>query len=163
MPGSCIHEFFWPLRGADARYYQVCRRCGAQCEYDWKNMRRVEVETAATDPSGNSGTALQPQTQLKNQPCLRLLVELEPAHRVFLRNLYDTLRSIPPRAHEFRSLSFWREVFFYSGLPWRRFGQSLLGHAVVLALVLIVSHSWTRRSATAAKPLRKYSPHLLQA
>ena len=46
MPGTCIHEFFWPLRGADGRYHQVCRLCGAQCEYDWKNMRRVDVRAA---------------------------------------------------------------------------------------------------------------------
>jgi hypothetical protein len=148
MPGSCIHEFFWPLRGADGRYHQVCRLCGAQCEYDWKNMRRVDVEPEAV-ASGNSSD-IQPRVQLKNLPRLRLLVELEPAHRVFLRNLYDTLRSIPPRAHEFRSWSFWREVFFYSGLPWRRFGQSLIGHAVALTLVLIVSHSWTEE-----QPLRR--------
>ena len=160
MPGICIHEFFWPLRGADGHYYQVCRLCGAQCEYDWKNMRRVAVDPEAA--SGNSAD-IQPQTQLKNLPRLRLLVELEPAHRVFLRNLSDTLRSIPPRAHEFRSLSFWREVLFYSGLPWRRFGQSLLGHAVVLALVLIVSHSWTqdqplRRSPFENTHLTYYKP-----
>ena len=104
-----------------------------------------------------------PRLQLKDLPRLRLLVELEPAHRVFLRNLSDTLRSIPPRAHEFRSLSFWREVFFYSGLPWRRFGQSLLGHAVALTLVLIVSHSWTedqplRRSPFENTHLTYYKP-----
>ena len=163
MPGICIHEFFWPLRGADARYYQVCRLCGAQREYDWKNMRRVDVEPAATVPSRNSVTGLQHKAQLKTLPPLRLLVELEPAYRVFLRNLSDTLRSIPPRAHEFRSLSFWREVFFYSGLPWRRFGQSLLGHAVVLAMVLIVSQTWTqdeplRRSPFANTHLTYYKP-----
>ena len=161
MPGICIHEFFWPLRGTDGRYYQVCRLCGAQCEYDWKNMRRVDVEPPAT-ASGKSAD-IKPQAQLKNLPRLRLLVELEPAHRVFLRNLYDTLRSIPPRAHEFRTLSFWREVLFYSGLPWRRFGQSLLGHAVALTLVLIVSHTWTedqplRRSPFENTHLTYYKP-----
>ena len=99
----------------------------------------------------------------KTRLTLRLLVELEPAYRVFLRNLSDTLRSIPPRAHEFRTLSFWREVFFDSGLPWRRFGQSLLGHAVVLTLVLIVSQSWTqdqplRRSPFENTHLTYYKP-----
>ncbi len=161
MPGLCIHEFFWPLRGADGRYYQVCRLCGAQCEYDWKNMRRVDLEPEAV--ASENSADIKPQAQLKNLPRLRLLVELEPAYRVFLRNLYDTLRSIPPRAHEFRSLSFWREVLFYSGLPWRRFGQSLLGHAVVLTLVLIVSHSWTedqplRRSPFENTHLTYYKP-----
>ena len=161
MPGICIHEFFWPLRGADGRYYQVCRLCGAQCEYDWKNMRRVDVGPEAV-ASGNS-TDVQPHAQLKSLPRLRLLVELEPAYRVFLRNLYDTLQSIPPRAREFRTLNFWREVLFYSGLPWRRFGQSLLGHAVVLTLVLIASHSGTedqplRRSPFENTHLTYYKP-----
>ena len=35
---ACTHEFFWPLRAADGRYYQVCRSCGVQCEYDWMTM-----------------------------------------------------------------------------------------------------------------------------
>jgi len=160
MPGACIHEFFWPLRGADGHYYQVCRLCGAQCEYDWKNMRRVTVDSMAT---AENSADTQSQTQLKDLPCLRLLVELEPAPRLFLRNLSDTLRSIPPRAHEFRSLSFWREVLFDSGLPWRRFGQSLLGHALVLALILTLSHSGTleqpqRRSPFGNTHLTYYKP-----
>ncbi|MGA9812229.1 MAG: hypothetical protein WBQ64_05605, partial [Terriglobales bacterium] len=160
MPGPCTHEFFWPLRGADGRYHQLCRLCGAQCEYDWNNMRRVEVEPAPI--KAGSPADVQHKARLKTLPPLRLLVELEPAHRVFLLNLSDTLRSIPP-AHEFRSWSFWRKIFFNSGLPWRRFGQSLLGQAIALTLVLIVSQTWTqdqpmRRSAFENTHLTYYKP-----
>ncbi len=160
MPGPCTHEFFWPLRGADGRYHQLCRLCGAQCEYDWNNMRRVEVEPAPI--KAGSPADVQHKARLKTLSPPRLLVELEPAHRVFLRNLSDTLRAIPP-AHEFRSLSFWRNVFLQSGLPWRRFGQSLIGHAVALTLVLIVSQTWTqdqplRRSPFENTHLTYYKP-----
>src|SRR5450432_1660388 len=99
MPGVCIHEFFWPLRAADGCYYQVCRRCGAQCEYDWTSMQRVdggpETLTSSVHPSV--------------LPRLSLLVELEPAYRVFLRNLVDVLRPTSPGEPALWSSSFWRE------------------------------------------------------
>jgi hypothetical protein len=141
MPGVCIHEFFWPLRAADGRYYQVCRRCGTQCEYDWTNMQRVDSGSDRTLNSEVSGP--QVSARPAAQPRLNLLVELEPAHRVFFRNLADVLRPAPPGAARFWSVRFWREVLFYSGMPWRRFGQSLLGHVMALAVVLIVSQTWT--------------------
>jgi hypothetical protein len=39
---GCKHEFGFPitLRGA-GRTCQVCLRCGAEYEYDWKNMKRL--------------------------------------------------------------------------------------------------------------------------
>src|ERR1700687_5140290 len=90
MSGVCIHEFFWPLRAGDGRYYQVCRRCGIQCEYDWTTMDRVGGVPGVTLSPGVSG---QNRTQRPEaQPRLKLLVELEPAYRVFLRNLVDVLR-----------------------------------------------------------------------
>ena len=104
MPGVCIHEFFWPLRAADGHYYQVCRFCGVQCEYDWNGW-----------------------------------FGLEPAHRVFFRNLADTLRAAQLDAARFRSWSYWREVLVSSGAPWRRFGESLLCHVIALAVVVILS------------------------
>ncbi len=57
MSGVCIHEFFWPLRAADGRYYQVCRRCGVQCEYDWTTMDRV---------GGVPGVTLSPGVSASN-------------------------------------------------------------------------------------------------
>jgi TonB family protein len=65
------------------------------------------------------------------------LVDLEPWHTVFLRNLSDALRprqrapflvSSPPG-------SFWPDVFVTSRLPWNRFAQSAMCHvALILAL-----------------------------
>src|ERR1700687_797896 len=158
MPGVCIHEFFWPLRAGDGHYYQVCRRCGAQCEYDWTSMRRVDggPETLASSPK--LGTL--PESRLH----LSLLVELEPAHRVFLRNLADVLRPAPPGTPSFWSVAFWREVFFYAGIPWGRFAGSLLGHVLALIVVVILSQPWTsqdqprRRSMFENTHLTYYKP-----
>ena len=143
MPGVCFHEFFWPLRAADARYYQVCRRCGDRREYDWTNMRRVDGGRETTLPPGHSTPRVNPH--------LTLLVELEPAYRVFLRNLADTLRPAPPGAPRFWSLPFWREVIYYSGMPWGRFAESLLGHVIALIVVVILSQPWSSQD----QPLRR--------
>jgi hypothetical protein len=143
MPGVCIHEFFWPLRAADGRYYQVCRRCGDQREYDWTNMRRVDGGPETTLTPGHSTPRVNPH--------LALLVELEPAYRVFLRNLADTLRPAPPGAPRFWSLPFWREVISYSGMPWGRFAESLLGHVIALIVVVILSQPWSSQD----QPLRR--------
>ncbi len=44
--GRCSHEFSWPRRWSDGRYYQVCLLCGDEFLYDWKHMRRTERITA---------------------------------------------------------------------------------------------------------------------
>ena len=134
MPALCSHEFFWPLRAADGNYYQVCRLCGVQYAYDWDNMRRRRREPepflnpAASVPKADAG--------LKSAPRLSLLVELEPAYRVFFRNLIDTLRPASPDETGIPHLSFWREVLFDSGIPWLRFGESMVCHMIALALLL---------------------------
>jgi hypothetical protein len=38
---SCWHQFSWPRRANDGEYYQVCLRCGAEYQYDWRSMKRV--------------------------------------------------------------------------------------------------------------------------
>ena len=40
--GTCSHEFSWPRRAADGRYYQVCLVCAAEYQYDWNTMKRVK-------------------------------------------------------------------------------------------------------------------------
>jgi hypothetical protein len=140
MPGVCIHEFFWPLRAADGRYYQVCRRCGAQCEYDWTNMDRVEGGPERTQ-SGPSGSKVSYNPDAGSR--LRLLVELEPAHRVFLDNLADALRPAQPDANGLPAVPFWREIFFNSDIPWQRFAESMVCHMVALAVILLLSRMWS--------------------
>jgi hypothetical protein len=129
MPGVCIHEFFWPLRAADGRYYQVCSRCGSPREYDWTSMQRVE---GASEKIPNRRVSSG----------LKLLVELEPAYRVFLRNLFDLLRPKAPGATGLPSVPFWREVLFYSDIPWQRFAESMVCHMVALAMLLLLSVVW---------------------
>jgi hypothetical protein len=67
-----------------------------------------------------------------------LLVELEPAHKVFFRNLSETL--FPPRLAPLKRTSlparFWGDVFVPSQVPWRRFFQSLAAQAVVTAALV---------------------------
>ncbi len=146
MPGVCSHEFFWPRRAADGYYYRVCRRCGVEYEYDWKNMQRVddmgaEPETTLASQLSNSKIS----AHLKDAPRLSLLLELEPAHRVFFRNLADMLRPAPPIATTSRPAPFWHDVFVYSGVSWRRFGESLLCHVIAVAAVVILSQGWVQR------------------
>ena len=38
---SCWHQFSWPRRANDGEYYQVCLRCGAEYQYDWRSMKRT--------------------------------------------------------------------------------------------------------------------------
>src|SRR5439155_25635870 len=80
-------------------------------------------------------------------PRLRLLLELEPAHRVFFRNLADILlfRSISPVATTSRPAPFWRDVFVCSGVPWRWMVASTLSHMMVSAAMLILSQWWAQR------------------
>src|SRR5947209_13340278 len=142
----CSHEFLWPRRAADGHYYQVCLLCGAKYKYDWKSMQRMErtdsdVGTNSASGSSNLGA------HLKAAPRLRLLLELEPAHRVFFRNLADILlfRSISPVATTSRPAPFWRDVFVCSGVPWRWMMGSTLSHMMVIAVTLILSQWWAQR------------------
>src|SRR5882724_4073839 len=53
MPGPCSHQFVWPQRAPNGRYYQVCRFCDAEYEYDWENMMRL--------PSGDTAVSASPE------------------------------------------------------------------------------------------------------
>jgi hypothetical protein len=78
--------------------------------------------------------------KLQAAPRLKLLLEFEPAHRVFFRNLGDAvLRREPPRlALTSRPGTFWNDVFIYSGKPWRSFFESILWHVFVVAVIWVV-------------------------
>ena len=160
MLGQCSHQFVWPRRATDGRYYQVCRICEAEYEYDWESMQRLpdgdrvslgmasidveyqdrEVETAPVPETVASG----PTTQPPQSPPLRLLLEPEPAHRVFLGNLADLIlfRSSPPIVTSSAPAPFWSDVFVHSRVPWWWFVESLLGHMIVVTAVLILFQKW---------------------
>lgn len=56
MLGQCSHQFIWPRRAADGRYYQVCRICDAEYEFDWETMGRLRPGT--TTEAADSDTDL---------------------------------------------------------------------------------------------------------
>ena len=77
----------------------------------------------------------------------KLLVELEPAHRVFLRNLGDTLlrrHPLPPLVSS-SPAPFWSDVFVPGRVPWWGFLESGLWHAFVIAALWAFSQFWTVR------------------
>jgi len=132
----CSHEFLWPRRAADGHYYQVCLLCGAKYKYDWKSMQRMERTDSDVGTNSASGSP-NLSAHLKAVPRLRLLLELEPAHRVFFRNLADVIlfRSTPPVATMSRPGPFWHDVFVCSGVPWRWLLGSTLSHMIVIAFM----------------------------
>jgi hypothetical protein len=69
-------------------------------------------------------------------PRLRLLIELEPRHRVFFRNLADLLlsRRVPQFPVTSRPGRFWNDVFVPSGAPWYSFLESMLLHSLLIVL-----------------------------
>ena len=74
--------------------------------------------------------------RLEPAPRLRLLVELEPGHRVFFRNLADLLlsRRLPPIPITSRPAPFWGDVFVSSGARWSSFMESMLCHLLLMIL-----------------------------
>jgi TonB family protein len=77
----------------------------------------------------------------------KLLVALEPRHRVFFRNLLDLLwpRRKAPLVLVSRPASFWPDVFVPARLPWSKFAQSTLGHILVIAALWGWSQLWPQR------------------
>jgi hypothetical protein len=83
------------------------------------------------------------------------LVELDPWHWAFLRNLTDLVR---PRRRPQMELSsspgaFWPDVFVASRPPYGKFAQSLLCHLVALAAVLASVRFWPAPSTTMARSI----------
>lgn len=74
---------------------------------------------------------------------LRLLVECDPASPEFRSGVRAVLH--PSSAARDGSFDLWRDVFVQQDLPWGRFVQSALLHAVALGLIWVVSLSWMRQ------------------
>jgi TonB family protein len=85
----------------------------------------------------------------------RLLVTLEPSHRVFLRNLADLFwtRRKAPLGLVSRPAAFWPDVFVPNPLPWTRFLQSGLGHIAVIAALWGWSQIWSHRPQIVQRPV----------
>jgi hypothetical protein len=69
-------------------------------------------------------------------PRLRLLIDWDPRHRVFFRNLADLLlsRRVPQIKISSPPAAFWHDVFVPSGAPWTSFLESMLWHVLVTIL-----------------------------
>jgi GAF domain-containing protein len=80
------------------------------------------------------------QTVLSTPPALtptrppKLLVELEPAYRVFFHNLIGVFSRPAPLKLTSLPGRFWGDVFVPSRVPWERFCQSMVLHVVMVAV-----------------------------
>ena len=83
-----------------------------------------------------------------------LLVEVQPWHRVFFRNLADSLWTRRPPPLELASPpgDFWPDVFVASSQPWTRFLESALSHVALAATVWAVAAFWPRQRPTVETP-----------
>lgn len=81
---------------------------------------------------------------IKAVPRLRLLPEIEPGYRVFLRNLADLilLRYEPPFVTTTRPAPFWDDVFVDSRIPWTSFLESMVWHFLLIATVWAASYGY---------------------
>lgn len=102
-------------------------------------------------------SALKPRLRLVVTP--RLLVTLEPWHRVFLRNLADLVwtRRQPPLKVSSRPGAFWPDVFVAPRLPWGRFLESAFYHAAVIASLWAFANFWPRPAHLAERPVFHHS------
>ena len=93
-------------------------------------------------------TILEIRSSFKAVPAPNLLLKLEPAYRVFFSNLIETLHppQLPPLKMTSLPSRFWPDVFVPSQLPWRRFGQSMLLHVImVVALGGLLEFGFSQR------------------
>jgi TonB family protein len=88
-----------------------------------------------------------------------LLVELEPWHRVFLRNLQDLFRfrRKAPLWLVTRPGEFWPDVFVPERMLWTQFLQSGLGHILVIAALWGWSLLWPQRPQIVERPVFRSS------
>jgi hypothetical protein len=103
----------------------------------------------------------EPKARPKHKPApqLKLLLEVEPAHRVFLGNLADTfLWQSPLPAVPASTLGrFWSDVFVTSRVPWSSFLESMLWHALIIAAVCLVPNWMPKQQLRQASAFRNSS------
>jgi hypothetical protein len=76
----CSHQFAWPRRRPDGRYYQVCVLCGAEYTYDWNSMTRtgrIEPATAGQAPAQGSHRSRRRTNWVPRARRLRMNLPLE--------------------------------------------------------------------------------------
>src|SRR5438094_4672783 len=87
-------------------------------------------------------------------PRPKLLLELEPAHRVFFGNLLDTLlfRPAPHVSTTSRPGRFWGDVFVEPEMPWWGFLESMLWHMLAIAGIWSISQGVALRNQPFQRP-----------
>jgi hypothetical protein len=85
----------------------------------------------------NTPAQLDSRLRPSRAGAVKLVVDLEPWGRSFLRNLGDLLvgRGTPAVVTTSAPAPFWPDVFVNRPLPWGAFAESLVYHAVMFALV----------------------------
>ena len=68
MLGHCSHEFSWPRRAADGRFYQVCLLCAVEYSYDWTTMRRIERVDRSQSAAEAEGAATRRSRNRAHKP-----------------------------------------------------------------------------------------------
>jgi TonB family protein len=87
----------------------------------------------------------------KGNNLLRVLVERDPASAEFRSGVHAALHSPELEENLAENLTatdefgLWRDVFVEQELPWRRFLQSAVLHAAVVALIWTISLAWIRQ------------------
>src|SRR5690348_5906640 len=81
----------------------------------------------------------------KPAPRLKLLIEREPAHRIFFSNLLHAFQPAAAVAQATAPGDLWYDVFLPTSLPWKSFQESLLWHFVVIFAGWALTQGWASR------------------
>lgn len=113
-----------------------------------QHLRRLEMlaNWLGSAPAMLSENVTNAGAQLPIHPDITLLIELEPAYRVFFRNLADLARRQLPANSTVSSRQFpgWNPVFVDSHVPWKRFFESVFLHLVAVGIVAAGSRIYPR-------------------
>jgi TonB family protein len=105
-------------------------------------------------------TAARPLDEMpQSAPVPRLLVELPSWPRAFFGNLRDLVfpRRLPPLELRSAPAPFWPDVFVTRPLPWARFLQSVVYHAVAFALLIGLTRFFALQPQVVAIPTFDHS------
>jgi TonB family protein len=105
-------------------------------------------------------TAARPLDEIAQAaPVPRLLVELPSRPHVFFGNLRDFVfpRRLPPLELHSAPAQFWPDVFVKRQLPWGRFLQSVVYHAVAFALLIGLTRFFALQPQVVAMPTFDHS------
>jgi protein TonB len=97
----------------------------------------------------------QPESALPVGFAPRLIVEAEPAYRVFSRNLADTLFPHRTIYHEHGPEwpEFWPDVFVSRHMPWRGLVESVAVHLLLVTALWGASRMWALRPQAVPQPV----------